>query len=82
MREFVLACLGLGNGLRLISNVFNSYLNGVVPRVAAVPVVVCRPATPPHGLVADVGDVIGQGAVADVCWGISSWDELSDWLAD
>lgn len=82
MREFVLACLGLGNGLRLISNVFNSYLNGVVPRVAAVPVVVCRAATPPHGVVADVGDVIGQGAVADVCWGISSWDELSDWLAD
>lgn len=82
MREFVLACLGLGNGLRLISNVFNSYLNGVVPGVAA-PVVVCRAATPPmlHG-VADVGDVIGQGAVADVCWGISSWDELSDWLAD
>ena len=54
---------------------FNSYLNGVDP--GAVVVVVCR--APGLVAVAADGDDMGQAAaVGGVCWGISSWDELSD----
>ena len=65
----------MGNGFGSFQNVFNSYLNGVDP--GAVVVVVCR--APGLVAVAADGDDMGQAAaVGGVCWGISSWDELSD----
>lgn len=67
-----------GEKKSITSNVLQySYLNGVVPGAG----VVCDMEQAVPLPVPEEGDVIGGQAVG-VGGGISSWDELSDWLAD